>query len=328
MDQPTVVQDPSRLARVTRWPLDILRNLFRVVPTAVDGYFRHRLPQHAAGIAYRVLFSLAPLSIVLVSIAGVVLRNDVRRQEVIDWIVGWVPVSDAGSQSVEEAITRLASPTSAVGVVSLLVFIWASTGMMASLRAGLETALQVERRRPAVRAKLVDLVLVAGAGALLIVALALTVAAQVVTRFVGGFAEDVGLENGLFGELTGILLPLIVTTVVVMLLYRFVPARRLRFGDTVAGGIVTGILLLAISAASALVLQSVSDLSVIYGSITVVLVFLYSVYLYASALLLGAEVAAAWSAPSEGPPEPIRVQVKRAVLGLFVHQDPPSQPPR
>jgi len=326
MDQPTVVQETSRLARLTRWPLDILRNLFRVVPAAVDGFFRHRLPQHAAGIAYRVLFSLAPLAIVLVSIAGVVLRNDVRRGEVIDWIVGWLPVSDEGSQSVEDAITRLASPTSALGVLSLLVFLWAATGMMASIRTGLEAALQVERRRPAVRAKLVDLVLVAGAGALLLVALALTVVAQVVTRFVGGFAEDVGLENGLFGEVMGIVLPLAVTTVVVMLLYRFVPARRLRFGDAVAGGIVTGLLLLAISAASAFVLRKVSDLSVIYGSITVVLVFLYSMYLYASAVLLGAEVAAAWSASTEGPPEPLLVQVKRAVLGLFVHQDPPAQP--
>ena len=326
MDQPTVVHHPSRISRLTRWPLDILRNLFRVVPAAIDGYFRHRLPQHAAGIAYRVLFSLAPLSIVLVSIAGVVLRNDVRRQQVINWIVGWLPVSDEGSRSVEAAITKLASPTSALGVFSLLVFVWAATGMMAALRTGLEAALQVERRRPAARAKLVDLVLVAGAGALLIVALALTVVAQVVTRFISGFAEDVGLENGVFGELVGFLVPLVVTTVVVMLLYRFVPARRLRFGDAVAGGIVTGILLLAISAASALVLQNVSDLSVIYGSITVVLVFLYSMYLYASAVLLGAEVAAAWSASTEGPPEPLLVQVKRAVLGLFVHQDPPAQP--
>ena len=98
MDQPTVAPDTSRLARLTRWPLDILRNLFRVVPAAIDGYFRHRLPQHAAGIAYRVLFSLAPLAIVLVSVAGVVLRNDVRRQQVIDWIVGWLPVSDEGSK--------------------------------------------------------------------------------------------------------------------------------------------------------------------------------------------------------------------------------------
>ena len=122
-------------------------------------------------------------------------------------------------------------------------------------------------------------------------------------------------------------IPLLIATIVVMLLYRFVPARRLRFGDAVAGGIVTGILLLAISAASAFVYDQVAGLSVVYGSITALLVFLYSVYLYASALLFGAEVAAAWSAPpGTGPAAPIRRQVRDAVLGLFVRQKPPPPP--
>ncbi|HEY7179469.1 MAG TPA: YihY/virulence factor BrkB family protein [Gaiella sp.] len=326
MEQPSGAPSPSPLARAARWPLGILQKLVSAVPTAIDGYFRHRLSQHAAGIAYRVLFSLAPLSIVLVSIVGVVLQDDVRRQEVVDRIVDWLPFSEEGSSTVEDAITRLASPTSAVGVLSLLVFFWAASGMMGSLRTGLEAALNVQRRRPAVRAKIVDLVLVAGAGALLIVTIAITVIAQVVTRFVGGLADDVGLENGVLGELAGFLVPLAITTIVVMLLYRFVPARHLRFGDAVVGGVVTGLLLLGISAASAFVYERVADLSVIYGSITIVLVFLYSVYLYASAVLFGAELAAAWSAPQQGPSEPIRSQVRRAVLGLFVHQPPPEPP--
>ena len=96
-------------------------------------------------------------------------------------------------------------------------------------------------------------------------------------------------------------MPLLLTTVVVLLLYRFVPARRLSFGDALAGAIVTAILLLAISLASSWILERAGQLSVVYGSLTAALViFLYSVYLYASALLLGAEVAAAWSHP--GPP--------------------------
>lgn len=294
------------------------------MPVAIDGYFRDRLTQHAAGIAYRVLFSLAPLAIVLVSIVGVVLRNEARRQDVIDQIVGWLPFTEEGSTTVETAITRLASPTSAVGLVSLAVFFWAASGMMGAVRNGLEAALNVERRRPAARAKLVDLLLVVGAGALLIVMIAVTVTAQVVTRLVGDAARVVGFEGGLLAEVIRAGVPLLVSTVVVMLLYRFVPSRRLRFGDAVAGGIVTGILLLAISAASAFVVDRVSGLSVIYGSLTVVLVFLYSVYLYASALLFGAELAAAWSAPPEsGPSEPLLVQVREAVVGLFVHRDRP-----
>jgi len=316
--------------RMARWPLGIVQNLVRAVPMAIDGYFRDRLSQHAAGIAYRVLFSLVPLTIVLVTIVGVVLQDDARRDQVVDEIVSHLPFTEEGTTNIEDAITRLASPTSAVGLISLVLFFWGSSGMMGAVRTGLEAALRVDPlgRRPAARAKLVDLVLVAGAGVLLIAVIVLAILAQVVTRLVGGAAEAVGLEGGLLPEVLRIAIPLVVATVVVMLLYRFVPARRLGFGDAVVGGVVTGLLLLAISAASAFVYDKVAGLSVIYGSITAVLVFLYSVYLYASALLFGAELAAAWSAPpEEGPSEPILLQVRRAVLGLFVRQEPPTRPP-
>jgi membrane protein len=330
MAEASASEDRSWGARLAGWPLRVVQNLFRAVPAAIDGYFRDRLAQHAAGIAYRVLFSLVPLAIVLVSIVGIVLHDEQRRDEVVGEIVGHLPFTEEGSSTVEGAITRLASPTSAFGLVSLALFFWASSGMMGAVRTGLEAALRVEpdRRRPAVRAKLVDLILVAGAGALLLAMVAVTVAAQVVTRLAGGAAEALGLEGGLVSELARIAIPLGVATVVVMLLYRFVPARRLRFGDAVVGGVVTGLLLLAISAASAFVYDKVAGLSVVYGSITALLVFLYSVYLYASALLFGAELAAAWSAPPDtGPPVPIRRQLQDAVVGLFVRREPPDEPP-
>jgi uncharacterized BrkB/YihY/UPF0761 family membrane protein len=117
------------------------------------------------------------------------------------------------------------------------------------------------------------------------------------------------------------------SVIVVLLLYRFVPARGISLRDGIVGAIVTAILLQAISLASSLILDKTSQLSVIYGTLTAALVFVYSMYLYSSALLLGAEVARAWTKP-EGPPgEPLGAQVKRAVFGLFVRQDPPPPPP-
>ena len=121
-------------------------------------------------------------------------------------------------------------------------------------------------------------------------------------RVAANVGEYVGLDGGWASEILGVAVPLVIVTVVVMLLYRFVPARRLRFRDAVAGGVVTGLLLLAISAASAFVYNQVAELSVIYGSITAVLVFLYSVYLYASAILFGAALAGVWSMPSATGP--------------------------
>jgi membrane protein len=329
MAETTAPDDRSFVSRLVRSPLDLLRKLVRVVPAAIESYFRARLPQHAAAIAYRVLFSLAPLAIVLVSIVGIVLQDEGLRAEVIDWIVDLLPFDEDGSSAVEDAITRLASPTSALGLLSLVLFFWAASGMMAALRMGLEAALEVEHRRPAVRAKIVDLALVAGAGALLLASVAITVVSQVVVRVAGEVGEYVGLDRGLLGELLGLAVPMLVVTAAVMVLYRFVPTRRLRFRDTVAGGMVTGLLLVAISAASAFVYDQVAELSVIYGSITAVLVFLYSVYLYASAILFGAAFAGAWSAPpASGPAVPLREQVRRAVSGLFVRQSQPPPPSR
>ena len=320
---------PSWPVRLIRWPFKLLRTLARVIPQAIDGYFADRCGQHAAGIAYRVLFSLVPLSIVLVAIFGFVLRNDHLRNDVIKEIIDALPLSETGGADVTREIENLASPATALGLVSLLVFGWAATGMMASLRAGLEVAMRVDRGRPAVRGKLVDVVLIVGAAALVLVVVFLNLAQAVIFGWIKGPLDRLGLDGGLLEQGVRIGILLLMTTGIVLLLYRFVPARRLKLGDALAGAIVTAILLLLISLVSGMIVERVQNLSisVIYSSLTSALVFLYSVYLAASALLLGAEIAAAWSRPSIGPSEPLSHQVRRVALGLFVHQDPPAAPP-
>jgi uncharacterized BrkB/YihY/UPF0761 family membrane protein len=90
--------------------------------------------------------------------------------------------------------------------------------------------------------------------------------------------------------------------------------------DGVVGAIVTALLFRLIALASGWIYESTTRLSVVYGSLTAALVFLYSMYLYSSALLLGAEVAAAWSRPHTTGGEPIGSQLKRGLVGLFVRQ--------
>jgi len=320
---------PSWPLRLARWPLKVLRTLARVIPQAVDGYFADKCGQHAAGIAYRVLFSLVPLSIVLVAIFGIVLRNDGLRNDVIREIVDAFPLSESGGTDVTRQIENLASPATALGLVGLLVFGWAATGMMASLRAGLEVAMRVDRGRPAVRGKLVDVILIVGSAALVLIVVFLNLAQAVVFGWIHQPLDWLGLDGGLLDQGVRKGVPVLVTTAVVLLLYRFVPARRLRLGDALAGAIVTALLLLSISLVSGVIYDRVKHLSVsvVYASLTSALVFLYSVYLGASALLLGAEIAAAWSRPSEPTDESFSRQIRRVALGLFVHQDPPARPP-
>jgi membrane protein len=296
------------------------KKLARVLPDACQRYFADRCPQQAAGISYRVLFSIAPLAIVLVSIFGLVLQNDAVRKSVVDQIVDWLPVSVRGRKDVENALTTIATPASAAGLVGLVVFAWAATGMMTSIRQGLETAMHVLVSRPMARGKLVDLALIVGAAVLVLATVGLTLLGSLVQRSSGQVADTLGLGAS---TLAGALLKVAIFALsigVVLLIYRFVPARGLRFRDGLAGALVTALLLQLISFLSGWIYDRTTNLSVVYGSLTAALVFLYSTYLYSSALLLGAEVASAWSRPHlEGGPS-VRTQVKRGVLGLFVRQ--------
>ena len=286
--------------------------------TSADRYFADRCPQHAAGIAYRVLFSIVPLAIVMVSIFGVILGNPQVHDLVVDTIVGALPSSAASRDDVAGAITAIAAPSGVLGLVTLALFAWAATGMMASIRAGLEVALQVEQSRPMVRGKLVDLALVVGAAVLVLV----TVGVTLLDRLAQHALRRLDAETGLQGTILSVAIPrtlaLVASVAIVMLLYRFVPGRRLRLLDALAGAITTAILLLAISFASGRIYDNVTRLSVVYGSLTAAFVFLYSVYLYASALLFGGQVAAAWSLPADPGGDPAIVQIKRAVRGLFM----------
>jgi membrane protein len=298
----------------------IAKKLARVIPDAVRRFFADGCPQQAAGIAYRVLFSIVPLAIVLVSIFGLVLQNDSFRKDVIDAIVDELPVSVAGRKDVENAITAIAAPASAAGLVSLLVFAWAATGMMSAVRQGLERAMGVTESRPPARGKLVDLMLIVGAAALVLVTVGITLLGSFLQRASARMGEVLGLSAGTVASGLVRAASFLLAIAVVLLLYRFVPARGLRIHDGVAGAVVTAFLLQLISFASGWIYHTTTRLSVVYGSLTAGLVFLYSIYLYASALLLGAEVAAAWSRPQTRAGGPILTELKQAVLGLFVPQ--------
>ena len=102
----------------------------------------------AAGIAYRVLFSLAPLAVVLVSVFGLLLQDQDLENDVISKVVSVVPVN---SQDVTKAIENIATPASAAGLVSLVVLVWAASGMMSAIRLGLERAMDIAEDRGAVR---------------------------------------------------------------------------------------------------------------------------------------------------------------------------------
>jgi uncharacterized BrkB/YihY/UPF0761 family membrane protein len=98
---------------------------------------------------------------------------------------------------------------------------------MGSIQTGLATALRVSASRPMARAKLVDLILVLGAGSLVLATVGVTLLGRVSDRTSTRVEEATGLQGGPLLQTFSHGLWFALAVVVVMLLYRFVPARRL-----------------------------------------------------------------------------------------------------
>ena len=317
--------EPSgRVGRLARRPLEhvggVVRGVLRALPRAVEDMFTDRCTQYAAAIAYRVLFSLFPLTIALVSIFGLVLQDDELRQQVIDELIDVLPVSESGQTDVQQSIEEIATPLSAIGLISLVALLWGASGMMASIRLGLEAAMKVERGRPAARAKLVDFILIAAAGVLVLLIVSLSAFGAFFSKLVDRFTEwaDVATPSGILVR-DGLQLTAIAVTV--LLLYRFVPARKIRRRGALAGAILTAVGVWGATKVLAIVFADFSRYNVIYGSLAGVMTFLFFVYVVAWILLLGAEFAYAWSQPPGPPGPPLRAQLISVVTGLFFHRE-------
>ena len=106
-----------------------------------------------------------------------------------------------------------------------------------------------------------------------------------------------------------------------LLLYRFVPARKLRRRGALAGAMLTAVGIWGATKVLAIVFADFSRYNLIYGSLAGVTTFLFFVYVVAWILLLGAEFAYAWSQP----PGPARAAATRAD---HRRRDRPLHPPR
>ena len=303
---------------------------------SVSEFLDDHCAQLAASMSYYVFFSLFPLAILVVSIAGVLLTDDGLREEVVDGLFELLPLqSGAGKEDLEELIEPIASGRSAVGVISILGLIWAATGMMSALRFSLDTAWDLEFRRPFVRGKLVDLGLVLGVGGLLTISIGATAVLQVgtdVSESVSDTLGPFGAEASGFFRLVTVLLPFLLTWTTFTIIYKVVPSVTTRVRDVVAGALVGALLFEALKHGFAFYLRNFSNYDAVYGSLGAAIALLFFVYLAACVLLFGAEIAAEWprvmyghydeEEDEEDGPTSLRERVRQVAARQLVHDRP------
>ena len=113
--------------------------MWDVIKTAGNDWLRHHDARLGAALAYYSVFSLGPLLLIVVSIAGVFFGADAVREALTGQFRSLL--GPVGSQAVEAMLKGASSPASgkiagAVGVVLLLV---AALGVVVQLKDALNT---------------------------------------------------------------------------------------------------------------------------------------------------------------------------------------------
>jgi membrane protein len=302
------------------------RRLLRTLEAAAATYVRIAGGQRAAAISYRVLFSLVPFVALLVSVLELVLP-ETTQQSVVSWLVGVASLPEEFSQSVDAAVKDAGPPASATGAVALVGLIWAASGMMASIRSAFRAVWDSEADRPYLRGKLVDFVLVLGAGVMVVSAFGLSLVVQVVTETSSEIAAKLGSGESAtagLGAVAQLGASLLLALLAFTLLYRVVPPVPVKIRDVVPGAVVAAVGVHLASAGFSLYLSQFGGFNNVFGPLGAILAFLLLVYAAAAILLVGACVAAAWpdtateSASEEEEPVALRTRLVRAARGLVI----------
>ena len=236
----------------------------------------------------------------------------------ISWLVAAMPLEGELEDSVARAVEDVGPPASLVGLISLLLLVYAASGMMGATRSAFRAIWGSEARRPYVRGKLVDVALVLVAGLLILCAFGMTIITQIVEKAGEELVRKLGGPDSAADQLGAgleFVASVAVTFVAFLFLYRFVPTVRVRLRDALAGALVAcaGFNLAAIG--FSIYISRFADFDEVFGSLSAVFVFLVVVYVAVEILLLGASVAAAWPGTAlavTAPGGPQSSQVRRA----------------
>jgi membrane protein len=270
-----------------------LRGLSDLVREVLSRYGRTGGSQFAAAISYRALFSLVPLATFVATILAQVLSSSsVDRQDLVSAIASRLELSPAGVAKLDSLITSVPSPWSVAGLVTLGLALWGATGVMSSMQKTLAVVFDGGAARGLIRGRLVSGLLVLGALGLILCALIVSMLESVARKVSQNVDEALGWQPFGFGIVLGVLVPLALTFVVFMLLFRYIPRHRPGWRAVLIGAATAALGFQVVQVGLGWYLSGPADFTKLYGSASAVFAFLFSVYLSASAFVICAILTA------------------------------------
>jgi membrane protein len=280
-------------------------DLWDVTKQASVSWWNDNVSRLGASLSYYTLFSLAPMLVIAIAIAGFVFGAEAARGEIVSQIQGLV--GREGARAVQAMLQGAAKRSSGImaTIVGLVTLVIGATGVFLELQTALNGIWRV-KPKPSVgmmgvlRQRLISFGLVVGVGFLLLVSLLVSAALAALGKFLGSYLPGYAI----LGQALNVLLSLAVITLLFAMVYKVLPDVELAWRDVWVGGLVTAGLFSIGKLVIGLYLGTSSTAST-YGAAASVIVLLLWVYYSSQIVLLGAEFTRAYVDRCGRAPEPM-----------------------
>lgn len=264
----------------------------RLIKKSVIAWSDDRASSMGAALAYYTAFSLSPLLLIVIAVAGLALDPGITQQAILQQFEGLLGTDGARLiQTLIESAQHKDSGIISITISAITLFIGATT-VFAELENDLNQIWRVDRSQAIaatgmlhfVRTRILSFGLVLAVGFLLMVSLVISTAINAMGTLFGTWYQQAAY---IFDGLNFVVV-FAATTVMFALIYKLLPAARIALSDVWVGAVITALLFSVGKFLIGLYLGR-SAISSSFGAAGTFIALMVWIYYSAQIFLLGAE---------------------------------------
>ena len=266
------------------------KHIYDLCKKAVTAWVDDFAPSMGAAISYYTVFSLAPLLIIVIAVAGAVFGREAVQGQIVAQLSGLI--GQDGATAVQGLIKSASDPGKGLvaSIISFVVLAIGATTVFAELQSALDRIWHVPEKAKrsgiwgVLRARFLSFGLVLGLAFMMMVSLIVSAGVAAFGSWSSGLAP--GLEVVL--QIINIGVSLTITTLLFAMIYKLMPSVKIAWRDVWVGAAVTAVLFEVGKLLIGLYIgkSGVTESFAAAGSLVVLLAW---VYYAAQIFLLGAE---------------------------------------
>ena len=215
-----------------------------LIKASLSAWINDYAPSMGAALSYYTVFSLAPLLVIVVSLAGLVFGTDAVRGEVFGQIAGLM--GPEAAKGIQDMLASISKPSTGIvgAIVGVVVLLIGATTVFGELQDALDRIWRAPVRVKSsglwtlVRTRLLSFGMILGVAFLLLVSLVASAAVAALGKWWGGWFA--GWE--LVAQIVNVVVGFGLTTAVFALIYKVMPRVKVGWGDVWVGAAVTALL--------------------------------------------------------------------------------------